>query len=225
MDNSRTEKLLGSENLKKIGQKYVTIVGCGGVGGYTAVFLARAGVQNFKLIDFDKVSPSNVNRQAIAFASTIGKVKVDLLKDMILDINKDASVTAVNERLTKDNVSSLIDKTDIVVDAIDQTRDKLALILYCKKNNINIISAMGAGNRYDNPNFVLTDIYKTHDDGLAKVLRKGLREAGIDSLDVVISTSKPVKVSGAIASISYYPPASGATIASSVINMIIDGKI
>ena len=158
MDNSRTEKLLGSENLKKIGQKHVTIVGCGGVGGYTAVFLARAGVQNFKLIDFDKVSPSNVNRQVIAFASTIGKVKVDLLKDMILDINKDASVTAVNERLTKDNVSSLIDKTDIVVDAIDQTRDKLALILYCKKNNINIISAMGAGNRYDNPNFVLTDI-------------------------------------------------------------------
>ena len=225
MDNSRTEKLIGRENCEKLKQKRVTIVGCGGVGGYSAVFLARAGVEKFKLIDFDCISPSNVNRQVIAFDSTIGKVKVDVLKDMLLDINGNARVEAVNARLTADNVEDLIKDTDIVIDAIDSVKDKLALIIYCKRNNIYILSAMGAGNRYDNPNFITTDVYKTHDDGLAKVIRKGLRDNGIENLDVVISMSKPIKTDGEIASISYYPASSGATIASTIVNMIINNKI
>ncbi len=225
MDNSRTEKLIGKENIEKLRQKRVTIVGCGGVGGYTAVFLARAGIEKFTLIDFDKISPSNVNRQVIAFNSTIGKVKVDALKDMILDIYERAEVETFNMKLDATNVKDLIKNCDVVVDAIDIVKDKLALIIYCKKNNINIISAMGAGNRYDIPHFFLTDIFSTHDDGLAKVIRKGLRENGVDSLEVVISDSKPIKTSGEIASISYYPASIGATIASAIVNKIIDDKI
>lgn len=225
MENSRTEKLIGKENIEKLKRKHITIVGCGGVGGYVAVFLARAGIEKFKLIDFDKVTPSNVNRQVIAFNSTIGKIKVDVLKEMILDINENAKVETINEKLTQNNVKDFIQDTDIVVDAIDIVKDKLALIIYCKMNNIYIVSAMGAGNRYENPNFYLTDIYKTHDDGLAKVIRKGLREKNIDNLDVVVCNTKPIKTNGAIASISYYPASSGAVIASTIVNKIINDDI
>ena len=225
MDSSRTEKLIGKQNLEAMKEKHVTIVGCGGVGGYVAIFLARAGVERFKLIDFDIISPSNVNRQVIAYNSTIGKVKVDVLKAMILDINEKAIVETEIEKLSKENVKDLIGFTDIVVDAIDIVKDKVDLICYCKRQNINIISAMGAGNRYKNPEFYLTDIYSTSDDGLAKVVRKKLREEGIKNLDVVISREKPVKCEGEIASISYFPASSGATIASVIVNKIIDGEI
>lgn len=225
MDNSRTEILIGKENLEKIKNVHVTIVGCGGVGGYCAVFLARAGVEKFTLIDFDKVSPSNLNRQVIAYESTIGRVKVEVLKDMLLAINSEVKVNGIDARATEENLPSLIKDTDIVIDAIDSVKDKIALILYCKKHNIYIISAMGAGNRYDEPNFYLTDIYKTHDDGLAKAIRKKLRENNVNSLDVVTCNSKPQKVDGVIGSISYYPASSGATIASVVINKIIKEEI
>ena len=225
MDNSRTEILIGKENLEKIKNAHVTIVGCGGVGGYCAVFLARAGVEKFTLIDFDKVSPSNLNRQVIAYENTIGRVKVEVLKDMLLAINSEVKVNGIDARATEDNLASLIKDTDIVIDAIDSVKDKIALILYCKKHNIYIISAMGAGNRYDEPNFYLTDIYKTHDDGLAKAIRKKLRENNVNSLDVVTCNSKPQKVDGVIGSISYYPASSGATIASVVINKIIKEEI
>ena len=225
MDNSRTEILIGKENLEKIKNAHVTIVGCGGVGGYCAVFLARAGVEKFTLIDFDKVSPSNLNRQVIAYESTIGRAKVEVLKDMLLAINSEVKVNGIDARATEENLASLIKDTDIVIDAIDSVKDKIALILYCKKHNIYIISAMGAGNRYDSPNFCLTDIYKTHDDGLAKAIRKKLRENNVNSLDVVTCNSKPQKVDGVIGSISYYPASSGATIASVVINKIIKEEI
>lgn len=225
MDNSRTEILIGKENLEKIKNAHVTIVGCGGVGGYCAVFLARAGVEKFTLIDFDKVSPSNLNRQVIAYESTIGRAKVEVLKDMLLAINRDAKVNGIDARAIEENLASLIKDTDIVIDAIDSVKDKIALILYCKKHNIYIISSMGAGNRYDSPNFYLTDIYKTHDDGLAKAIRKKLRENNVNSLDVVTCNSKPQKVDGVIGSISYYPASSGATIASVVINKIIKEEI
>ena len=225
MDNSRTEILIGKENLEKVKNAHVTIVGCGGVGGYCAVFLARAGVEKFTLIDFDKVSPSNLNRQVIAYESTIGRAKVEVLKDMLLAINSEVKVNGIDAKATEENLASLIKDTDIVIDAIDSVKDKIALILYCKKHNIYTISVMGAGNRYDTPNFYLTDIYKTHDDGLAKAIRKKLRENNVNSLDVVTCNSKPQKVDGVIGSISYYPASSGATIASVVINKIIKEEI
>ena len=225
MDKSRTQALIGKNNVEKIASKRVTIVGVGGVGGYVATLLARAGVEKIRIIDFDTVSPSNFNRQVVAFKGNEGRLKVEALKDILLSINEDIEVDSVPQKLDKDNVSCLLKNSDIVVDAIDIVKDKVALIIYCKKHNINIISAMGAGNRYDQPNFYLTDIYKTHDDGLAKVIRKALREEGVKNLDVVTCDSKPEKVEGVIGSISYYPAVCGAVIASAVVNKIIKEEI
>lgn len=225
MDKSRTQALIGKNNVEKIASKRVTIVGVGGVGGYVATLLARAGVEKMRIIDFDTVSPSNFNRQVVAVKGNEGRLKVEALKDIILSINEDIEVDSVPQKLDKDNVSSLLKNSDIVIDAIDIVKDKVALIIYCKKHNINVISAMGAGNRYDQPNFYLTDIYKTHDDGLAKVIRKALREEGVKNLDVVTCDSKPEKVEGVIGSISYYPAVCGAVIASAVVNKIIKEEI
>lgn len=225
MDKSRTQALIGKNNVEKIASKRVTIVGVGGVGGYVATLLARAGVEKIRIIDFDTVSPSNFNRQVVAVKGNEGRLKVEALKDILLSINEDIEVDSVPQKLDKDNVSSLLENSDIVVDAIDIVKDKVALIIYCKKHNINAISAMGAGNRYDQPNFYLTDIYKTHDDGLAKVIRKALREEGVKNLDVVTCDSKPEKVEGVIGSISYYPAVCGAVIASAVVNKIIKEEI
>ena len=225
MDKSRTQALIGKNNVEKIAFKRVTIVGVGGVGGYVATLLARAGVEKMRIIDFDTVSPSNFNRQVVAVKGNEGRLKVEALKDVLLSINEDIEVDSVPQKLDKDNVSSLLENSDIVVDAIDIVKDKVALIIYCKKHNINVISAMGAGNRYDQPNFYLTDIYKTHDDGLAKVIRKALREEGVKNLDVVTCDSKPEKVEGVIGSISYYPAVCGAVIASAVVNKIIKEEI
>lgn len=225
MDKSRTQALIGGNNVEKIASKRVTIVGVGGVGGYVATLLARAGVEKIRIIDFDTVSPSNFNRQVVAVKGNEGRLKVEALKDILLSINEDIEVDSVPQKLDKDNVSSLLKNSDIVVDAIDIVKDKVALIIYCKKHNINVISAMGAGNRYDQPNFYLTDIYKTHDDGLAKVIRKALREEGVKNLDVVTCDSKPEKVEGVIGSISYYPAVCGAVIASAVVNKIIKEEI
>lgn len=225
MDKSRTQALIGENNVEKIASKRVTIVGVGGVGGYVATLLARAGVEKMRIIDFDTVSPSNFNRQVVAVKGNEGRLKVEALKDILLSINEDIVVDSVPQKLDKDNVSSFLKNSDIVVDAIDIVKDKVALIIYCKKHNINVISAMGAGNRYDQPNFYLTDIYKTHDDGLAKVIRKALREEGVKNLDVVTCDSKPEKVEGVIGSISYYPAVCGAVIASAVVNKIIKEEI
>lgn len=223
MDKSRTENLIGQDRLQNLSSKHITIVGTGGVGGYAAVMLARAGIEKLTLIDFDIVSPSNVNRQIIAFESTIGKIKVDVLKDMILDINKNAKICAINDKVTSENISNLIGQTDYVVDAIDSVQDKVALIKHCKENNIKIISAMGAGNRYSVPHFELVDIFKTHDDGLAKVMRKKLREIKVDSLDVVTCNSPVQKTTekGQVGSISYFPAMCGCVIAAEIINKII----
>lgn len=225
MDKSRTEALIGKENLDKLAKKMITVVGVGGVGGACATMLARAGVEKIRIVDFDLVTSSNVNRQVIAFADTIGQKKVEVLSSMLKRINPNIFVDAICERLTQENVERIVKDSDVVVDAIDSVKDKLELILYCKRNNIYIVSAMGAGNRFDVPNFYLTDIYKTHDDGLAKVLRKKLREENIKELDVVTSSSKPQKVEGVIGSISYYPVASATVLCAAIINKIIKEEI
>lgn len=225
MDKSRTVSLIGKENVEKLSRKHITVVGVGGVGGYTAVMLARAGIENMTIIDFDEVAPSNLNRQIVAYQSTIGRKKVDVLKEMLLDINPNMSITAYDKRLTKANISSLITQTDVVIDAIDSVKDKLDLIEYCKNNDIYILSAMGAGNRYAIPQFELTDIYNTHDDGLAKKLRNELRKRGVSSLDVIASKFKARKVEGVIGSISYYPATSGCYISAVIVNKIMMGEI
>lgn len=225
MDKSRTELLIGSDMLKKMEKSKIAVVGVGGVGGHATISLARAGVENFKLVDYDEISSSNVNRQVVANNKTIGRAKVDVLKEMILDINDRAQVEVFKEWLTKENVGRLVENSDFVIDAIDSISDKIELIVYCKEHNIEVVSAMGAGNRYDIPQFVLTDVYKTHDDGLAKILRKKLKERGVKSLDVVSCLSTPSRKEKPVASISYYPAVCGNVIASVVVNKIMqEGK-
>ncbi len=222
LDTSRTELLIGVDGVEKLKNKSIILVGVGGVGGYVATMLVRAGIGKIKLVDFDKVSSSNVNRQVVATTKTVGRSKVEVLKEMLLEINPKLDCLIVDERLTEDNVSKIITPCDMCIDAIDSVNDKVSLIIYCKKHNISIISAMGAGNRYSVPKFYLTDIYKTHDDGLAKVIRKRLRQEGIDSLDVVTSEDKALQVGErTIGSISYYPAMCGITISAIVINKIL----
>ncbi len=222
MDTSRTELLLNIEGVNTLSSKKVTIVGVGGVGGYAAMMLARAGLGEITIVDFDRVSTSNINRQVVANVNTVGLLKVDVLGKMMKEINPDLKLKVVAEKLTEENVAEIISYCDMCIDAIDSVKDKIALIVHCKKNNIPIISAMGAGNRYDVPYFYLTDIYKTHDDGLAKVVRKKLRSEGIEGVDVVTTDSKPLQnKSGVVGSISYYPAMCGITISAVVINKLL----
>ena len=224
-DMSRTELLIGKEGVEKLKSKSVTLVGVGGVGGYVAELLVRAGVGKVKLVDFDKVSASNINRQVVAFVDTIGRSKVEVLKEILLRINPDLQIEIIDEKLMPENVENIISPCDMCIDAIDSVADKVALIIYCKKHNIDIISAMGAGNRTSIPRFILTDIYKTHDDGLAKVIRKKLREAGVESLSVVTCEEKALSTGQRIVgSISYYPAMCGITLAAVVINKFLGGN-
>lgn len=221
-DTSRTGLLIGKEGIEKLKSKSIILVGVGGVGGYVAELLVRAGVGRIKLVDFDKVSASNINRQVVAFVDTIGRSKVEVLKEILLRINPDLQIEIIDEKLTAENVENIISPCDMCIDAIDSVVDKVALIIHCKKHNIDIISAMGAGNRTSIPRFILTDIYKTHDDGLAKVIRKKLREAGVESLSVVTCEEKALSTGErTVGSISYYPAMCGITLAAVVINKFL----
>lgn len=224
MNLQRTEILLGSEQLQKIKNSCILVFGVGGVGGYAVEMLARCGVGKLILVDSDKVDETNINRQIIALCSTIGRSKVSVMQERIADINKDCKVVALEKRVTKNNVQEFFsEKIDFVIDAIDSLLDKVALIKYCKDNGINIISALGAGNRSGIPKFEVCDIYKTQNDGLARKLRKLLKEENVLDLTVVYTKDLPQKTETSIVgSIAYYPAVSGCTLASYVINKIIE---
>ena len=215
----RTKSMLGEDGIKKLQNASVTIVGVGGVGGEVAVLLARAGVGRLRLIDFDVVDETNINRQAVAYTNTVGKKKTDVLAEIIKKINPNCLVEAISKRLTKENVGELLGDF-FVVDAIDSVQDKVELIDYATKNNLQIISAMGAGNRFDYPYFKVVDIYKTSNDGLAKVLRKKLKERGVKKLQVVAPESVAQKISP-VGSISYYPVACATVVSAYVVNQIL----
>ena len=215
----RTKSLLGEDGIKKLQNASVTIVGVGGVGGEVAVLLARAGIGRLRLIDFDVVDETNINRQVVAYTNTVGKKKTDVLAEIIKKINPNCLVEAISKRLTKENVGELLGDF-FVVDAIDSVQDKVELIDYATKNNLQIISAMGAGNRFDYPYFKVVDIYKTSNDGLAKVLRKKLKERGVKKLQVVAPESVAQKISP-VGSISYYPVACATVVSAYVVNQIL----
>lgn len=218
----RTELLVGESNIKRLKNANIFLVGCGGVGGYVAEMLVRAGVGNITIMDFDKISTSNINRQIIALSSTVGKSKVDVLKQRLLDINPDCNVKVINDRLCLDNLH-LTQGYDFIIDAIDCVSDKVELIKYCHTNNYKIISALGAGNRYCIPRFEVCDIYDTFNDGLAKVIRKHLRTLNIKAHTVVSTKEMPIKNNTKqIGSISYYPAMCGCVLSAYVVNKIIE---
>lgn len=190
---SRTELLIGSEGLQKLENTKIAIFGVGGVGSFTAEALARSGVGHLILIDDDDICLTNVNRQIHALRSTIGKSKVETMKSRILDINPKAKVTTYQELYNSESAERLLSyEYDYVVDAIDMVSAKLDLIERCKKNNIPIISAMGAGNKLDPTQLEVADIYETSICPLARVMRKELRKRGVKDLKVVYSKEAPI---------------------------------
>ncbi len=221
---NRTELLVGSDGLKKINKANIILLGCGGVGGYVAEMLVRSGVENLTIVDFDKVDVSNINRQIIALSSNVGRCKVDVLKERLLEINPSANIIAINERYTE-NSTILDDNFDYVIDAIDSVKDKVDLIVKSHKLGLKIVSAMGAGNRADIPTFKVADIYKTYNDGLAKVIRKKLKENGVLKHTVVFTDSLPLKNdSNVVGSIAYYPAMCGCVLSAFVINELVKGE-
>lgn len=216
---SRTEALIGADTLEKLKGKRVAVFGVGGVGSYTAEALARAGVGSIDLIDNDTVSVTNINRQLIALSSTVGLYKVDVAKERLLDINPDLSVKTLKIFYTPENTGDINFKDyDYVVDAIDCVTAKIDIICKTKELGVPVISAMGTGNKLDPTAFKISDIYKTSVCPLARVMRKELKERGIESLKVVYSEEQP-KNSGSRtpSSISFVPSVAGLIIAAEVV--------
>lgn len=236
---SRTELVIGKDGLDKLASSKVIVFGIGGVGSFTVEALVRAGVGELILVDDDTISVTNLNRQIHATYDTVGRVKVDVMKERILTINKECNVITKQIFVTKENVSDIIpDDVDYVVDAIDTVSAKIGLIEYCTANHIKIISSMGTGNKLDPTQFKISDIYKTKVCPLAKVMRHELKKRGIKKLKVLYSEELPIKptlneidkckekeglskrqVPG---SISFVPPVAGMIIAAEVIKDILE---
>ncbi|MCI9541374.1 MAG: tRNA threonylcarbamoyladenosine dehydratase [Lachnospiraceae bacterium] len=216
---ARTEALLGVEAMERLKESRVAIFGVGGVGGYVAEALARSGVGAIDLIDRDKISITNLNRQIIALHSTVGKWKVEVMKERILDINPDCKVKVYPCFYLPEN-SKDFDFTmySYIVDAVDTVTAKLQLVMEAKKAGTPIISSMGAGNKLNPASFEVADIYQTSVCPLAKVMRRELRKRGVESLKVVYSKEEPVKINTSVpASTAFVPSVAGMIIASEVV--------
>ena len=214
----RAEIILKQDGISKLKNSKVIVFGVGGVGGYVCEMLVRTGVGSITLVDFDVVSDSNLNRQIIALNSTLGKPKVECMRDRILDINPNCNVTIFNSKLLPENLESFnLNGYDYVVDCIDMVTSKIALIKYCFDNNVNIISSMGTGNKNGIPNFKVCDLFQTKYDKLAKVLRHELKKRGVTHHTVVCSDEQPLKSTGTVGSLVYYLAMSGCVLSAYVI--------
>ena len=191
---ARFSMMIGEEGIEKLGKSRVIIFGVGGVGSYTVEALVRAGVGQITMVDFDEISESNINRQLHSLRSTIGKSKVDVMKDRILDINPDCKVELV-KKLVYDDVDEVLgnNKYDFVVDAIDVIGSKINLIEYCAKNNINIISSMGFGNKMHPEMIEIAKIKNTSVCPMARTIRSILKKKGITNVPVAFSKEIPVQ--------------------------------
>lgn len=215
---SRTELLLGRDGVKRLQDASVAVFGIGGVGGYVVEALARSGVGCLHLIDNDKVSVSNLNRQIIAVTSTIGRYKVDVARERVLDINPDARVYAYRTFYMPDTADKFdFTQYDYVVDAIDTVTGKLSIIMQAKQAGVPVISSMGAGNKLEASAFEVADIYQTSVCPLAKVMRKELKKRGVKSLKVVYSREQPVSSNRPPGSIAFVPAAAGLILAGEVV--------
>ena len=227
---SRTELLIGKQNIEKLQKAKVAVFGIGGVGSYVVEGLARAGVGHFILVDKDIVDITNINRQIIATTKTIGLSKVEVSKHRILEINPNANIEIYKEFFMPDSPELFDEYTDYVIDCVDTITAKIELVIRAKNKGIPIISSMGTGNKLDPTKFEVTDISKTSVCPLAKVMRKELRNRGINSLKVVYSKEEPIKtnllneenIKKVPGSISFVPSVAGLIIAGEVIKDIIN---
>ena len=237
MDNkfSRTEMLFGNEGMEKLNEAKVAVFGLGGVGSFVCEGLARAGVGNFVLVDYDKVDETNINRQLIATTKTVGKYKIDLMKERILDINPQANVETYKEFYLADSKLDIItEDLSYAVDCVDTIMAKIAIICKSKELDVPVISSMGTGNKLDPTMFEIADIYETSVCPLARIMKKDLKKRNIKKLKVLYSKEHPIntndceinqnenkhKVKG---SVSFMPPVAGLMIAGEVVKDIANG--
>ena len=223
---SRTELIIGKDALRRLQNSKVAVFGIGGVGSFVVEGLVRAGVGKIVLVDKDEVDITNLNRQIIATHKTIGKSKVEVAKERILNINPNVEVEVYKEFFLPET-EGIIDKTlDYIVDCVDTVTAKIELVVRANKLSIPIISAMGTGNKLDPTKFEVTDIYKTSVCPLAKVMRKELKARNISKLKVVYSKEEPIKQNGnkkqVPGSISFVPSVAGLIIAGEVIKNLIE---
>lgn len=219
----RLELLIGKDNVKKLNNTKVLVIGLGGVGGILAETLVRNGIENITIIDKDIVDITNKNRQIIALDSTIGKNKTEVLKDRLLDINNKCKITVINDFIDKNNIDLLFNNpVDYVIDACDTVSTKILLIEECLKRNIKVISSMGMGKKLDLSKLKIMDIRKTSYDKLAKVVRKKLKDDGINEKVMVLSSDEePIDTKDNIGSYSPLTSSAGLLIADYVIKDII----
>ena len=229
----RTSLLIGEEGIDKLRKAHILLIGVGGVGSYCAESLIRAGVGHITIVDYAKVEESDFNRQLPGLISNLNKDKVEVFKDRLLDINKNLDIKAINCIFNEESSEKIFNqKYDYVVDAIDMVSSKIHLIELCIKNNIPIISSMGMGNKLDPTKIEVSDISKTHTCPLAKVMRKELRNRGIENLKVVFSTEEPLKIKEKVSnghrilpgSISFMSSVGGLVMASQVIKDLLFEK-
>lgn len=227
---TRTSLIIGEEGIDKLRNSNVIVFGVGGVGSFAAEAIARAGVGNITIVDFDDVDITNINRQIPALHSTVGKYKVEVMKERILDINPNINIKAIKEIYNEETSDKILTENyDYVVDAIDMVSSKIHLIKTCKQKNLNIISSMGMGNKLDPTKIEVSDIHKTSICPLARVIRKELRDRKIKNLKVVYSKEEPKELKKRImngkkvtpGSISFVPSVAGLTIASVVVNDLL----
>lgn len=196
---SRTGRLLGETAMERLANARVAIFGVGGVGGYVCEALVRSGVGAFDLIDKDSVSASNLNRQIIATFDTVGKDKVDVMRERMLSINPEADIRVFKCFFLPENADDFdFSEYDYVVDAVDTITAKIELILRARRAGVPVISAMGAGNKLDPGGFKVADIYETKVCPLARVMRRELKKRGVEHLKVVYSEEEPIRPSGPI---------------------------
>lgn len=219
----RLELLIGKENLSKLNNTKVLVIGLGGVGGILTETLVRNGIKNITIIDNDIVDITNKNRQIIALDSTVGKKKTEVMKERLLDINKECNVTIISEFIDSNNIDLLFNEPlDYVVDACDTVSTKILIIEECLKKNIKVLSSMGMGKKTNLIKLKIMDIRKTSYDKLAKVVRKKLRDDGINEKVMVLSSDEePIDTKDNIGSYSPLTSSAGLLMADYVIKDII----
>ncbi len=226
----RSALLLGKDSLEKLSKACVGIFGIGGVGSYAAESLARSGIGKLVLVDYDIIDISNLNRQVHATSKTVGMLKVEAMKDRLVEINPNIIINPISIKYSYATSEHFnLSEYDYIVDAVDMVSSKLELVKNARKLGIPIISSMGAGNKLNPADFLVSDIFKTSVCPLARVMRHELRKLNIPDLKVVYSKEEPIKTSLMDesnkklipGSVSFVPPVVGMIIASEVIKDLL----
>ena len=228
---ARTALILGEDGIEKLKNSHVLVIGVGGVGSFCVEALVRCGVGNITIVDYAEVEVMDINRQLPGLTSTLGKDKVEVVKERLLDINNELNINAIKATFNKDTSSEIFNsKYDYVVDAIDMVSSKIHLVEECIKRDIPVISSMGMGNKLDPTKIEVSDISKTHTCPLAKVVRKELRDRDIEHLKVVFSAEHPLEVKEKVSnghrilpgSIAFMSSSGGLTMAAEIVKDILN---